>query len=159
MTRSVKIVNTTRTILTIDRNEVMKSLVLFTLCTLLVAGCATTPVATKSITTEPAISKPTTSDGLTPLTTSELSETFTGKSFRAVSGNWTWNFEENGLANSKHKDGSWEHKAQDWTIEDGKLCRSRGEAYPCVNIYKVGDVIYFGLPDSDELEDWAITEI
>jgi len=126
------------------------------LACLFAAGCVTN--------SEPGVptaasdtSLPTFNDGLVPLSAAEIEATFSGKLFEDVSGGWTWSFGENGLAESRAKDGSWGHTDQKWSVEGDKLCRSIKAEYPCVNIYKVGSSILFGKADSSELETWAIT--
>jgi len=95
-------------------------------------------------------------DGLIPLKGSEIDSLFTGKRFRNIDGLWFWVFGLNGVSDITAADKTWEITGQRYSIEGDKLCRSLGDAYPCVDIYAVDGVYRFAKEDSDALEPWAI---
>ena len=97
------------------------------------------------------------SEGLIPLTGSEIEGLFKGRSFKTVSGNRTWAFGDNGIIDIRATDGSWEILGEEWKLDGDLLCHSLGESYfPCVPVYAVDGVYRFGTIGSDKLEPWGM---
>jgi len=97
------------------------------------------------------------SEGLIPLSGGEIDSLFRGESFKAVSGDRTWVFGNNGVIDIKATDGSWEILGEEWKLDGDLLCQSLGEVYfHCVPVYAVDGVYRFGNVNSTQLEPWGM---